>query len=73
MKLNGHELESVYLSQIIELKRAKERPRVTDVFWVGTFKKKLRKRLVKLETDFDNGLVSEKAYAISKKMINEVL
>jgi len=73
MQLNGHELEHWYLAQIIELKRAKEKPMVTDIFWVGRFKKKLKRRLRQLETDFDNGLVSDKAYVIWKKMINEVL
>jgi (p)ppGpp synthase/HD superfamily hydrolase len=73
MKINGHELEPGYISQIIELKRAEKRPRVTDVFWVKKFRRKLRKRLEQLEIDFDNGLVSDKAYMIWKKMINEVL
>lgn len=73
MKLNGHELESRYISQIIELKRAEESPRRTDFFWAGRFRRKLAKRLRTLEEDFDRGLVSEQAYVTWKKMINEVL
>lgn len=71
--MNRHDLEPMYISQMIELKRAEERPRLTDVFWVNRFKRKLKERLRTLENDFDNGLVSERAYVRWKKMINEVL
>jgi len=36
-------------------------------------KKDLKKRLKKLESDYDKGFVSDKAYTIWKSMINKVL
>jgi len=73
MKKDNCELEIKYLSQIIELKRAENKPRIIDLFWINKFKKKLSKRLKQLERDYDNGCVSDKAYKVWKKMITEVL
>jgi hypothetical protein len=73
MKLNGHEVGIDYVSKIHDLQQAKQRPSLTDFIWKGKYKRQLRKRLKQLENDFDKGLVSEKSYAMWKRMINGVI
>ncbi|WP_159522865.1 hypothetical protein [Sunxiuqinia indica] len=73
MKTNGHELETKYLHMINELKRASKNPHWSDRLWQSKYKKKLTRRLEKMETDKANGLIHPKAFAIWKSMINEVL
>ena len=71
MKLNGSELESKYVEKIVRLKKIKQ-GRFNSLF-IHKARKQLKKRLQRLESDYDKGLVSDRAYTIWKNMIKEVL
>jgi hypothetical protein len=79
MKLNGHELESRYISMIILLRRYRK-----NTFWnriarfilkrkLEQYKVDLTGRLRRLDNSYKNGLISKAAYLIWKRMINEAL
>lgn len=67
------ELEMQYVFRINMLKEHKENPKLLDFIWAKRYRKALRNRLNRLESDFSKGLVSDKAYVIWKQMINEVI
>jgi len=73
MNNNGHELEMIYVFKVSQLKQHKNNPKTLDFFWVKRYEKQLRKRLEKLENDFERGLVSVRAFKIWEKLINEAL
>lgn len=73
MKLNGHELTTKDMFHINMLKEHIEKPKLLDFIWVNKYRKELKIRLEKLEKDFDDGYISDKAYKIWKQMIKEVL
>lgn len=71
MKLNGSELESKYVEKIVRLKKIK--PGRFNSLFIHKARKQLKKRLQRLESDYDKGLVSDRTYTIWKNMIKEVL
>lgn len=64
-------LEFKYIDKIIWLKKVK--PGRFNSLFIHRIRKQLKKRLKQLELDYDKGLVTDRAYAIWKTMINEVL
>ena len=73
MELNGHELEFKYVLKINLLHEHINSPKALDFIWTKRCRKDLKKRLEKLEDDFENGFISPEAFYTWKKMINEVL
>lgn len=66
-------LEMKYMFRINMLNAHIADPKLFDFIWVNKYRKSLRKRLERLESDFTHGFVSDKAYVIWKQMIKEVL
>ena len=73
MNLNGHELTAKDMFMIDMLKQHIEKPKSLDFIWVENYRAKLTERLKRLEDSYNKKMVSDKAYTIWKKMINESL
>jgi lysophospholipase L1-like esterase len=73
MNINDHELTTKDMFHINMLKEHIESPKLLDFIWVKKYQKELKIRLEKLEKDFDDGHISDKAYKIWKGMIEDVI
>jgi hypothetical protein len=73
MEINNQVLEYKYVYYINQLEIAKVHKNVLDILWVGKFKRRLKKRLNRLESDYAKKLISEKAYRIWQSMIKNAI